>query len=458
MKRIVTGILLLSALSGCTLFTPPQRPLPAGMPENYSLYSEKGESRGQWWKDFKSPSLNSLIEQALNENFSLREAQARMNQARYAAAKSGADLSPQVTGTLGASHAQNKVQGSSRTSTENWSVGLSASYELDVWGRLQATEQSSGLLAKASAEDLKAAMMTVSGQIAENWISLLSNQQQQELFKKQIQLQEQLLTLVTKRFPLAKSTALDIYQQQQTIEKSKAALIPLANKEGLLKRQLAFLAGRAVLGDDAPALQEFPQLDAIPALGLPADLIAARPDIRAAGLKLQAADWQVAAARADRLPALKLTASHTYSSEQLSSLFDNWLQNLAANLVGPLFDGSRRQAEVERTRAVAEERLATYGKTVFTAMKEVEDALADEMRFAASRNSLNRQLELSERTIREAQRRYLNGNSDFLNVLREELNNLQVQQDRITAEEEMIIARIRLYKALGCSWTDEYLN
>jgi outer membrane protein TolC len=169
-------------------------------------------------------------------------------------------------------------------------------------------------------------------------------------------------------------------------------------------------------------------------------------------------EWAVAAAKADRLPALKLTASHTFRDEKISAVFDNWLLNLAANLTGPIFDGRRRRAEVERTRAIADERIATYGQTVFTAIKEVEDGLADEKQQAATLQSLGKQLELSKKTVREATRRYLNGSSDFLNVLREQLNILRIEQNFIITQEEMIVARIELYKALGGSWIDEYLN
>ena len=221
-------------------------------------------------------------------------------------------------------------------------------------------------------------------------------------------------------------------------------------------RRLALLAGRSRLGDEMLASRSFPESGSLPILGLPADLLAARPDVRAAGLRLQAGEWEVAAARADRLPALRLTASSNYFAEDLSSLFDNWIINLAANLAGPIFDGGRRRAEVARVRAVVDERLAFYRETVLNAVIEVEDALTRQAETSATLSSLRKQLELSRQTLREARRRYLNGSSDFINVLNEELNTLQLEHDIISQEKHFMLARIELHIALGGSWMDDF--
>jgi len=446
-------------LSACTVFRPPdQAAAPEHLPAHFSLYGESTEHGAAWWKDFGSEELDSLIDEAAGSNFSVREAYARLEQARFAALEEGASRWPEVSASGSAAHSAAKSDNADRTDTGNWSLGLSASYEVDLWGRLQADRNSAGLLEEASDEDLKTALMSVTGQITENWLALISNRRQQQLFREQAELQKELLRLITVRFSLAKSTALDIYQQQQAIERIEAALIPLGSREESLKRQLALLLGRASLADERLQADRFPSLPEPPAIGLPADLLSARPDVRAAGLRLQSAQWEIASARADRLPALRLTASAAYNSDAFSSLFDNWLRNLAANLVVPILDGERRANEVQRVKAFADERLAVYGRTVFTAIRETEDALSEEKAQRDALSSLNRQLDLSEQTIREARRRYLNGNSDFLNVLREELNSLLVRQELIVAEEQMLRARVRLHEALGGTWTENLLT
>lgn len=451
--------LIVPFMASCVALQPVENPpLHNPLPPQFSFAAGSVDRSTEWWKDLGSDELNSLIAEAVNENFSVREAYARLSQAHYAALKAGANQWPAMSVSSGAAHTSSRTGTNQNLDSDNWSLGLSASYEVDLWGRVQAEKDSEALLANASAEDAKTALLTVGGQIAENWLSLISNRRQQQLFQQQIELQQELLNLITFRFPLAKATALDIYQQQQAIEKLEAALIPLHGKEQTIHRQLAFLLGKANIATNRLQADKFPVLPKLPGVGLPADLLAQRPDILAASMRLAAGQRDIVVARADLLPTLKLTASHTFSSDGLSSLFDNWLRNLAANMIAPLLDGKRRQNEVQRARAIVEERLATYGRTVFSAIREVEDAIADEQQYDDSIASLKRQQELSDQTIREARNRYLNGGSDFINVLREELNVLQVQQDLITNEEKMLTARIRLYKALGGTWMDRYLK
>lgn len=446
-------------LASCVTLQSDKRPQQIdNLPQQFSVATKPIDLSTEWWKDLRSEELNNLMAEAVNENFTVREAYARLSQARYAALKAGAAQWPTVSANAGATHTTSRSDTTKNLDNDAWSLGLSANYEIDLWGRIQAEKKGEALLATASAEDAKAALLSVSGQIAENWISLISTRQQQQLFQRQIELQRELLQLILLRFPLAKATALDIYQQQQSIEKLEAALIPIKSKENTIKRQLAFLLGKANIDPEQIQSERFPPLSELPGVGLPSQLLEQRPDILAAGLRLAAGQQDISVARAELLPTLKLTASHTFSSGGLSSLFDNWLRNLAANLVAPLLDGKRRHNELERVKAIVEERLAIYGRTVFTAIREVEDALADEKQYRDSIASLNRQQELSDRTIREARSRYLNGSSNFLNVLREELNVLQVEQDLITTEEKMLAARVRLHKALGGSWMNRYVD
>jgi len=456
-RFLSAGIVLLS-FAGCSsigaYLAPHLEDRSPDVPSRYTLYSEEAEASGPWWEALGSSELDRLVEKAISGNFSVQEAWARLEQTRYAAVKAGADLYPALNFSAGSSYTETKQKAAGKLSTEEWSLGFSASYEVDLWGRIRAERESSLLLAQASENDVKAAVLSLTGQLAENWLKLISAKQQEILFNQQLQVQQKLLDIIKFRFPNGKSTALDIYQQQQTIEKLRTALIPIQSSQARIARLLALLTGKTSLDPSLLRQSAFPQLPPVPALGIPADLLAQRPDIRSAGLKLKASEWEVSTAKADRLPAFKISASHRYSGDEIASLFDNWLLNLAANLSGAVFDGSRRKAEVERVRAIANERLAAYRKTVVTAITEVEDALTEEDQYTRTVASLEKQIRLSQETLREARRRYLNGSSDFVNVLKEELNFIELQQDTITAKEQMIAARIHLQMALGGSWLD----
>ena len=183
--------------------------------------------------------------------------------------------------------------------------------------------------------------------------------------------------------------------------------------------------------------------------------MAARPDVRAAGSRLRAADWQVSAARANRLPAVRLTGRATYSSGDLDILFDNWLLSLAGNLTAPIFDGKRRAAEVERTKAVVDERLWAYKRTVLTAIKDVEDALIIEEKQRQHIAAVKLQIDAARKALNEAGERYLKGLNDYLPVLTQIVSVQDLERDLIRRQAELLIARVSLFRSLGGTWMNE---
>ncbi|MCK5666476.1 MAG: efflux transporter outer membrane subunit, partial [Thiotrichaceae bacterium] len=363
---------------------------------------------------------------------------------------------PDVSVNGGVAQTQQKIKGRDKVNLANYSLGLLVNYEVDLWGKISATQKSSKLQLKASREDVSTAIMSISAQIAETWVNLISLKNQEKALRRQLDINQKLLELIKFRFENARASAIDIYQQQQAISAINSGLIPLTAQQQLLKHQLALLLGKNPVNNTL-ILDEntFPQISETPEPGLPLDLIAMRPDVRAAGLRLKAANWEITVARADRLPSLRLTASNTFSSDEFATLFDNWLINLAANAVGPVFDGNRRKNEIKRVEAVVDERIASYRKIVITAIKEVEDALVKEKYNRLSLRAIQQQLKISEKTFNEAGSRYLNGVSDYLPVLREQLNITAFENSIIKAKADIIIARIQLKKAIGGSWADK---
>ncbi|MEJ2158694.1 MAG: TolC family protein [Desulfobacteraceae bacterium] len=169
---------------------------------------------------------------------------------------------------------------------------------------------------------------------------------------------------------------------------------------------------------------------------------------------MEGSDWDAAAARADRLPALRLTAGAAYQADELNLLFDNWLINLAANISAPLVDGRRRKAEVDRRMAVVEENLAAYRQTVLTAIREVEDALVGEEKLQAHLKGLSEQLSAAQNALNEARSRYRNGLSDYLPVLTQLLTVQNLERTIIQRKAELLVSRVDLYRALGGTWME----
>jgi outer membrane protein TolC len=241
-------------------------------------------------------------------------------------------------------------------------------------------------------------------------------------------------------------------QQQQLIESIQGERdLALAQAE-VLAQQLAILLGYPPQQTVAPRVAAMIDLPPIPKLGLPAELIQRRPDIRSALFSVQSANSDLAAAIADRFPRLSLTAGVTTTGVHTRDLFSNWLATLAANLVAPIVDGGQRKAEVERTRAVAGEALNAYGQTILEALKEVETALVQEQRQRDFIASIDKQLTLAGQVIERLRDRYLQGSVDYQRVLDALLSLQSLQRNRLTARQNLVQYRIDLCLALGTGW------
>jgi len=450
-RRWTSGLLavaIMLVMNGCSPFVPSRRePEKDLLPPAYSSPSREWAPEQKWWETFNDPQLNDLIEEALGHNFSLRQSWARLRQAQALAARSGAALYPEVDLEAGAS--TERRQTDATESVENYSLGLTGSYEIDLWGRIRSERQAARVSAVASREDLNTAAITLSASIVTRWIDIVSQRMQMQLLVQQLNANQTLLELVELRFRKSLASAVDVFQQRQLVEQSRAQLPLVEQAERRLLNELALLLGRTPFS--------LPQIQALsleiptdpPAAGIPTQLLANRPDIRAAARRLEAADWNVAAARADRLPQISLSAEAAFQADKLSLLMDNWLTRLAANMTAPLFDGRRRVSEVRRLQAVVVENLAAYRQTVLTAMREVEDALVDEAKLREHLKGLQAQLEAAQNALNQARRRYRNGLSDYLPVLTQLLTVQELERSRIQRRADLLTARVNLYRSLG---------
>jgi NodT family efflux transporter outer membrane factor (OMF) lipoprotein len=431
------------------------------IPNEFSLYSQnEPDTTNRWWESFQSPELNGLIDEALTNSPTIQQSWARLAQAQATAARVSAARQPTLDYEAGASANRRETTSGFNPGTDsfnNYSLGLAAAYEVDLWGRIRSQTEAAALERDATREQLNTAAITLSSQTALRWAGIVAQRLQTDLIRQQLEANITSLELIELRFRRSLSTALDVYQQRQTVAGTESR-IPLAElREELLFNELAALLGYADFEDLEILTDELPDIGPLPEIGIPADVLANRPDVRQAGLLLQSADWQVSAARADRLPAIRLTASASYGGSDIdaSEIFDNWIASLAGSLTGPIFDGGRRKAEVERTRAVVDERLAAYRETVINAIKEVEDALISEQRQREYIAALDRNIELSRNSYNEAVNRYRNGLVEYLTVLIELLNLQTLERDRIEAQFTLLQYRIDLYRALGGTWTAE---
>ena len=342
-----------------------------------------------------------------------------------------------------------------RSSVNNYTLGIASSYEIDLWGKIRSYRTAAELDAVAARENLNSAAMTIVAEVTIHWLDIISQKMQKKLLEKQLQTNKIFLELMELRYRKSLASALDVFQQRQILYKIKAAIPLIDAKKNILLHELALLLGKSPYYFNDIKSVSLPLTGDLPNTGVPADLLANRPDVRSAGLRLKASDWQISAARADRLPAIKLTARASYGAEDINSLFDNWIQNLAAGLTGPIFDGRRRAAEVDRMRAVAEERLAEYKYTVLNAVKEVENALVQEKMQKKHINALELELDTAGKATVEARERYKKGIITYLPVLTAILAVQRLEQRLIIQRTKLVVYRVNLYRALGGDWTDK---
>lgn len=435
-------IVLLLVMTSCAVMVKPVQS-PAVLPAKFSVTGIIKPS-DKWWESLHDPELNQLCGQSLAGNFSLGAAFNRLAQAQAIAKKSGAELVPEVIGTVSASQST-----SGSFASNDFSIGVAASYELDLWGRIRSARNAALLERSSAEEDVFSAAISITAEVASVWYQLTEQRLQLQLLDRQIEINKNNVMLIKVRFSGAQASAADVYQQQQLLESVIGNRQTVVATITVLENQLAVLLGHAPGLLAVPTSGQYPVLPPLPDTGLSISLMQRRPDVRKAYLAVQAADQRVASAIAERFPKLSLSANVEGNSPNLQSVLNNWLATVAGNLVLPLIDGQRRVAEVERNRAVAAEAINNYGTVMLKAVQDVENALVRERQQRLVVDNLARQVELASQSSSIIKLRYLNGVSDFLRVLSAMLSQQSLERNLLQAQQQLIQYRIDLYRALA---------
>ncbi|WP_186804668.1 efflux transporter outer membrane subunit [Limihaloglobus sulfuriphilus] len=405
----------------------------------------------KWWQSLEDPQLSELIEQAVGDNFTIRAAWDRLEQARQEAIKAGADHLPAVNydGSAGRSVTE---RGSNRNYTTDYNLGLSLGYEVDLWGRIKSIEQAAVYDAQAREHELAAAAITLSSTIAGTWYQYAEACRRVEVIERQLGSNRQVLELITLQFKKAQASAADVFRQRQLVESSNGRLIQARQSCELLQYQLSILAGKAP-GKHWPGGEaQLIELSRLPQVSIPSELILRRPDIAGAYKSVLAADERAAASIANQYPSLRITAAAQTGGESTSDIFDDWLANIAAGVTGPLFDGGSRKAEVERSRARLSEAINSYSQTVLESLKEVEDALAAEDYQRQFVESVRSQLDLSRDVFERTRESFIKGQFDYIRVLESLVSQQSLELSELQARRVLIEKRIDLCKAIAGGW------
>ena len=267
------------------------------------------------------------------------------------------------------------------------------------------------------------------------------------------------LDLQHKRYENGAAGALDVLQQTEVLERANAQLPDILAEQEIVMQQIALLAGQdpsTPLNIDGTKL---PKTLSVPKAGVPAGLMEHRPDIIAAWLRIESADWSAEAARVDRLPQFNISADYATSGFKFSHLFDTWLLNLALNMVMPVFDGGQRAAEQARQEALADERVQAYRETVLNAIGEVENALTRNHHQSDKIAAIEKQLLVSRNALEQATISYGNGDTEYISVLNSLISVQSLEQQYVRARRDLALHRVALYRALGLrTWGQDQSN
>lgn len=444
----------LIVLGGCAVHEPPtvvNMPLPEAWRE--APLATEAQVPQDWWRGFGSPRLEALVKEALAGSSDLRTAAQRVRQADIALQTAGAAQLPGVSVSAGSS--ANRSEGAStRKST---SVSLSVGYEVDLWGRLAAGEQGARAALDASRYDLETARITLTASVATTYFQWLALRERVAIARQSLETAERVLRVVQARARNGVATPLEVSQQTTTVLQQRTALAPLEEQVRQTASALALLLGRepvgfAVGGDEGLMALEAPSV----APGLPSALLARRPDLRAAEARLAAADADVAAARAALLPSIALSAGGGVGSAALLSLAGaTGSASLAASLAQSLFDGGRKELQVESVRSQREVLVETYASAVRRALKEVQDGLGNAATSERQEGTQREVVVQAQRSLQLAELRYREGVDTLLTVLDAQRTLFSAQDALAQTRQARLTAAVDLYRVLGGGWRPE---
>jgi outer membrane protein, multidrug efflux system len=465
--RLLATCSLVLALTACLTVGPdyhrPELPLPAGYAEAEAEPGAPGAAvPDAWWTLFGDPALTRLVEEALAANQDLAAAAARVAEARALAGIAQSERFPQVSVTAGASRTELSTDTAPippgfDIETDSVRLAGTVAYELDFWGRLRRLTEAAREELLASEEGRRNLALAVASEAAAAYFDLLSLDEQVRIARETLGTRSELARLQKVRFDAGTISELDLAQAESEVAAAEATLPVLERQTRQVENRLAVLRGRfgGTVERAAPgALAEIAAPE-VP-VGLPSELLLRRPDVREVERRLAAANARIGAARAAYFPNVVLTGYAGSESAQLAGLFGSGtgIWQVAAALVGPIFNAGRTRREVEAAQAREQQALAAYTGTLQIAFAEVEDALVARRTGVAEREALTRQVEALSRSLRLANLRYEAGESSFIEVLDAQRTLFRAQLVLVESRRFELQSTVTLFKALGGGWQE----
>jgi NodT family efflux transporter outer membrane factor (OMF) lipoprotein len=447
--------LALIVMPGCKSVAPPPTtedviadalPETTEVPEEFKAaeFVDTGEVDDGWIKRFNDPELEKLVDEALKNNLNLRIAATQIDAAAAAAVIAGARLKPTVNLGVGASGS-----GTTSASTGDAVVGLSTTWEIDVWGKLASGAAAAEASLAATQANYEFGRQSLAAQTAKGWFIATQARMLLELGKETVALYQQTLDLVNTKYEVGQVTMQDVHLAKADLATSQEAVRQAEAADKQARRSLELLLGRYP-GAEIEARAKLPPVPAPIPVGLPSDLLERRPDLIAAKDTVAAAFYLTESAEAAKLPSFAISAGVGASSGIDDMIFD-----LGAGIVAPLFNGGALEAQVDSADAQQRAAIASYGQAVLKAFEEVEAGLTNGKLEGEREQFLAEVLSENEAAWDLANTQYEVGKIDLLSTLQMQARVVGSQIALVNIRNQQLITRVNLHLALGGSFEED---
>jgi multidrug efflux system outer membrane protein len=451
----ILSAFLLALMSGCATSGPDYHAPTAAqlkVPDAYfgAAPSPSAEELATWWRQLGDPQLDSIVDRALAGNLDLVVAATRLRQAREAAVQARAARVP----TIGASAGVRQDIDPGGSSDTSFSGGADAAWEADLFGGISRSIEAARAEEQGAAFDLGAVRVAMLGEVVTNYIQARLAQQQLAIARDTLAIADENLEIAGWRLRAGLVSSLDVEQARGARAQTAASIPNLERSFAAAAYRLSVLTGQPPAG----LMAELEQIKPIPippdqvAVGIPADTLRQRPDVRSAERTLAGQTARIGVAAAQLKPALRLTGNIGASALSIGGLVDAIAGSLFAGLTQTLFDGGRLRSQVRAQRAAAEGALATYRQTVLTALEDVENGLVALKAAKERRVQFAVALQAASNQAILARSEYRAGLTDFQTLLEAERALLSARDGQIASQADQALAIVQLYRALGGGW------
>jgi NodT family efflux transporter outer membrane factor (OMF) lipoprotein len=457
--------IVLFALQGCSVgpkYVKPTTQIPSAYKEigTWKPADPSDEMRkGKWWEIFQDSQLNALEEQLTVSNQTLRVETDRFQIARAQVRVSRSAQYPFVTANAGITRqrqSSNRALHGATSPSDYWDDLLAAnvSYEPDVWGRVRMLVESSRTQAQATAADLETIRLSLHAELALDYLTLRGLDAQKKLFDNNVTAFEKALDLTQSRFQGGVASREDVDLADTQLEQTRSQDIDITSTRDQFEHALAVLVGQPASTFHLALADQMPVPPAVPATGLPSELLERRPDIASAERRVAYANTQIGLAHEAYFPTILLGLAAGFESGQFTSWLagPSTLWSLGGNVAETVFDAGRRRAVSDQAKASYDETAAGYQQTVLTAFQQVEDALSDLRVLEEESKTQDAAVAAANRSLEQSTNRYKGGLENYLTVITAQTAVLTNERAAVSLLTRRMTSTVLLVKALGGGW------